>query len=438
MRRLPLASKMAALLHRPAPRVVELPDAEIDIPPYLVDFLARVGVSLCAASETTDRTETELHELAVAYDLHDARFFVLPTGVFTRLAKGPTTDVDFASVQNRALRLDQTSDVYALIDKTKKETPPPREALADLDRILIQPSRFNELSRIIGRAVVGAGIGMVLGLSWQGLIAGAAMATLIGLLNLFVERNDRLSMAFPVVSAALVTVLVGLVVGPWAADEPLRLIIPPLVAFLPGTALTIGSIELAAGEIVAGSTRLVSGINSLVLLAFGVFVGAVLIDSTTWESGVSTNPPVWFAALGVLVFGVGQFVFSSAPRKSFLWIMLALYLTWGGQVIASHLVSGSASGVVGAFVGGLIVVPTAIIIARRGGPPAQVTYLPAFWILVPGAVGFTGVTELLGAAEGVGISDIVTTFLTIIAIAMGVLVASSFSRAASEQSRPVW
>ena len=41
--------------------------------------------------------------------------------------------------------------------------------------------------------------------------------------------------------------------------------------------------------------------------------------------------------------------------------------------------------------------PVALAIARLpGGPPSQVTFLPAFWLLVPGALGLIGVATIVG------------------------------------------
>ena len=50
--------------------------------------------------------------------------------------------------------------------------------------------------------------------------------------------------------------------------------IPPLVTFLPGAALTTSVVELSAGEMVTGASRLVAGTLQLVLLAFGIVAGA--------------------------------------------------------------------------------------------------------------------------------------------------------------------
>lgn len=45
--------------------------------------------------------------------------------------------------------------------------------------------------------------------------------------------------------------------------------------------------------------------------------------------------------------------------------------------------------------------PVVLWIARlRRGAPSQIPFLPAFWILVPGAAGLVGLTEAVGTGEG--------------------------------------
>jgi uncharacterized membrane protein YjjB (DUF3815 family) len=66
--------------------------------------------------------------------------------------------------------------------------------------------------------------------------------------------------------------------------------------------------------------------------------------------------------------------------------------------------------------------PVATIVARqRSGPPAMVSFTPAFWLLVPGALGLVGVTTLLDG-DSSGVQTLMTTASTMVAIALGVLV----------------
>ena len=73
--------------------------------------------------------------------------------------------------------------------------------------------------------------------------------------------------------------------------------------------------------------------------------------------------------------------------------MLVLLSAWIGQVIGGRIVGAEVSG----FFGALTMTPIALAVARLpGAPPPQVTFLPAFWLLVPGALGLIGVTEVVG------------------------------------------
>ena len=67
--------------------------------------------------------------------------------------------------------------------------------------------------------------------------------------------------------------------------------------------------------------------------------------------------------------------------------------------------------------------PVASYVALRpSGPPMQVSFLPAFWLLVPGALGLVGVTQLLGANRADSLASLVSMGTTMIGISFGVLI----------------
>jgi uncharacterized membrane protein YjjB (DUF3815 family) len=78
--------------------------------------------------------------------------------------------------------------------------------------------------------------------------------------------------------------------------------------------------------------------------------------------------------------------------------------------------------VLSAFVGALVMTPAAVLISRApGGPPPMVSFLPAYWLLVPGALGLEGVTSLL-QGDVSGLATLTTTLTTMVAVSLGVLV----------------
>jgi uncharacterized membrane protein YjjB (DUF3815 family) len=120
----------------------------------------------------------------------------------------------------------------------------------------------------------------------------------------------------------------------------------------------------------------------------------------------------------VALFGAGVVVHQCARRHSTGWILLVLYVAYAGQVLGALFFGG----VLSALVGALLMTPVAVQVATfRSGPSTLVSFLPAFWLLVPGALGLVGLTQLLGPDRTAGLQSLVTTAATMIAIAFGVL-----------------
>ena len=63
------------------------------------------------------------------------------------------------------------------------------------------------------------------------------------------------------------------------------------------------------------------------------------------------------------------------------------------------------------------------------GPPALVSFLPGFWLLVPGALTLIGVNEYLGQSTVRGAEDLIDAAGSMVAIALGVLCGHPLYRA---------
>ena len=97
---------------------------------------------------------------------------------------------------------------------------------------------------------------------------------------------------------------------------------------------------------------------------------------------------------------------------------MVLYAAWIGQV-AGNLVFGVY---VSAFVGALVMTPVATWVSRLpDAMPPRASFLPGFWLLVPGALGLIGLTRLAGDVGTAAIQDLGNTVISLFAIAVGVL-----------------
>lgn len=104
-------------------------------------------------------------------------------------------------------------------------------------------------------------------------------------------------------------------------------------------------------------------------------------------------------------------------------MLIALVVAYSGQWAGNEFVGPT----VGGFVGALVMTPVVFWIAGlRHGAPSQLTFLPAFWLLVPGAAGLVGLTEAV-ATDG-GLSDFVAALVSVMSIALGVLIGTAVYR----------
>ena len=121
----------------------------------------------------------------------------------------------------------------------------------------------------------------------------------------------------------------------------------------------------------------------------------------------------------MLVFAVGVVVANSAPGRSFPSLLVVLYAARGPG--RSRATSSSARSL-SAFVGALVMTPVATWVSRlpHHAPP-HASFLPGFWLLVPGALGLIGLTQVAGDAGSAGIQELGATVVSIFAVAVGVL-----------------
>lgn len=159
----------------------------------------------------------------------------------------------------------------------------------------------------------------------------------------------------------------------------------------------------------------------LVLLAAGIVAGASLVGVPMLEFDQAQNPigPLgpWLA---VAVFGVAIVIAQCGRPRSMPWVLLVLYVAYGAQVIGDIFFGG----VLSAMIGALVMTPVAYLVStQRSGPAAFASFLPAFWMLVPGSLGLVGVASILDG-DSAGLNTLVATASTMVSITLGILAGS--------------
>jgi uncharacterized membrane protein YjjP (DUF1212 family) len=398
----------------------------------LLEFMFRLGKAYIACGEQTAKVELILRRTASAYGMRKSRVVAFPTAVFISIHDEAGERVTLAECEPQTLRLDQIADVYAVGEAAQSAAVTPAEGLQRLSAILAQKARFGAVGIVVGHTILTFGLATVLMPTAANLAAAAVLGFIVGAVKLPNRGRAVLAVPLPVAAAAMVSALVFLAVKYGLPVDPLHALVPPLISFLPGGVLALGMVELAYGDMVSGASRLIAGFVQLVLLAFGLAVGAVLVgyspDDLTYSAAqyVKIVEAAW---IGVLVFGLGVYLHFSAPRNSLQWILLVLLIAFAAQRLAGGFLGCEISG----FFGTLVATPLGYLIQLRfRGPPATVTFLPAFWLLVPGALGLLSVTRML-SDRAAGVDGLVTVVFVITSVALGTLVGAALYKWLTEK-----
>ncbi len=387
-------------------------------------LLAFLGAAMVATGQPVHEVEDELREVGRHLDAPDVQVAAGPTGVHVGLASGdPAT---FESVDGR-LRLDQAADVRLIRHLLVTDRIDVEQALDRLRGLRGKPLRYPAWLAEGGFVAVAVGICLILQPGVPNLGAAAVGGAIVIGLSRAARVHPSLLALLPTVAAFAVSALVFAAADAGLLAGALRTVLPPLAVLLPGALMVTGLSELAAGAMVAGSSRLMYGTVQLLLFALGVAAAAALLGTPAQLLGnVRVTELGWWAApLGLVVIGVGITLMEGVPVRLTPWVLAVLVVTFLVQLAGQHFgapVLGSFLGAMAASIGA----STAELVHRQ--LPRLVVFLPSFWLLVPGSLGLIGVSEvaIVPGERSTVAFDVVGVIL---AIAMGLLVGSVVSRA---------
>lgn len=403
--------------------------AELPAPPTSAEVLRLMvvaGEAMVDAGHTVSSVADTLDEIAAVHGVPGTETVVLPTALLVSVPDGDGVATAAVSTGRRPLMLHQVDE---LTDVLRDASEPDADIAGVTARITLLRTAappFGMLARLGGYLLLSVGLAALLGGSWVDLLVAAGLGLAVGAVQLVVGRMPSGVEVLVTVASAFVVAAVVLLAARVVPDlGVLPSLIAPLVLFLPGGLLTTGVIELATGQMLSGAGRIAAGAMQLVMLAGGIVAAAALVGVPAVDLATGGNPLGPLAPwVGVAAFGAGTVVYRCGRPRTIGWVILVLGVAYGAQVLGDALLGGALS----AFVGALAMTPVALAVARfPSGPSPLVSFLPAFWLLVPGALGLVGVTSLLDG-DGNGVSTLVTTGGTMVAIALGVLVGLSAAR----------
>ncbi|WP_339621482.1 threonine/serine exporter family protein [uncultured Salinibacterium sp.] len=399
----------------------------------VLDSLAEVGEAMIDSGYPVSMVRSTVQDMAAANGYPSASVVVFPTALFVSLTDDEHTVTRAVSAGGQSYLLHQMDVLDRVTTVGRLRSGSSAWVSRQMAKMRELAPPFSSVQRVLAYGLTSGAISVLLGSSWLGTLIAALLGLGVGTLLLLGERLPASFSALLIVGAALGSSLIFLLAARVAEDPGiLPALIAPLVILLPGGLLTTAVIELATGDIMSGSARAAAGAMRLLLLGVGIVSAGALIGVPSISLDMANTPLGSIAPwIAVAVFGVGITIYQCARLASIPWILLVLYVAYGAQVIGDVLFGG----VLSALIGAIAMTPVAVLVSRhRTGPPAIVSFLPAFWLLVPGGLGLVGVTELLAGTGDIG--TIVTMVGTMLAIALGVLIGLAVSRALRDSRLP--
>ncbi|MET0865722.1 MAG: threonine/serine exporter family protein [Nakamurella sp.] len=391
----------------------------------LMTFMVALGDTMVDSGDPVTNVSECLERVARVNGVQGAEIIVLPTALIITLPGLDEARTEVAATGTSRLRLDQVEGVFRVADAAERGDIGPVAALADLELARVLAPSYPPVVIITGHAVIAMGLAIILSGGWVDVGIAAVLGAGVGAVKQLAARRPLAIQVFlPVLCAFLVAAAVALLGRTQLNPDLLPPIIGALVTFIPGGLLTTAVIELATGQMISGASRFVYGTLQLVLLSLGIVAGLQLFGIPAVTVGETESTLVGAIApwIGVLIFGFGVLLSYSGRPGSLGWMLLVLYVAYAGQVVGGLLFGNSLS----AFAGAVVMTPVAVFVAtQRTGPPTLVTFLPAFWLLVPGVIALVGVTQVMGEARVDGASSILNAGVTIVSIALGVVLGLS-------------
>lgn len=390
-----------------------------------------------AAATALQRLGSSAHELEATLAalelevLGPVQVFATPTSV--ELAFGRDAQrTRLLRVEAGEAQLGPLVELHQVIAAVASGSMAAGAGLEAIEAIAAAPPRFGRAMTLLAFAAASAGAARFLSGSLADVIVAGGLGLLLGALALASSGRRGLGRVFPsaatFVAAGLSAALTRLVPG---LNEGVTTL-AAIIVLVPGLSLTLAMGELATRHLVAGTARFAGAMHTFVTMALGVALSRALVDMADARVLVELRwalPELYLAPMGepsrllaLILAPIGFCVLFQARWRD----APAIALT---GVLAAELarVVGAGSGPewgpeLGAFAGAMVVGLGARLYANWAEVPRAVVLLPGLLLLVPGSVGFRGVTALLAHDPSAGIEGVFRMLLVAVALVAGVLV----------------
>ena len=384
----------------------------------IVELARSLHTSGAPAYELEHRMERAANTLGVP-----ANFFSTPTSLFVTF-ENQTDLTRLIRVWPSETNLAKLANLYDLYDKIEKGTLDVSQAWSELQKLEKANYDYGNLINVVCYGVVGAGVAIFLGGNLTVVYTAGIIGVIVGLLVRGFEKLKLPGHLANVVAGFVATIFANVAHFYFPSGSVELTLLAGLIILLPGLQITVSVNELATQNLASGTARMAGAMTTFLTLVFGVVMGYGFAD---WFLPLQPEQELQPLGLGWSIAALLPiaFTFCVLFRSQFRdipWILLSTCLAFGTVTLA------------GVFLGPLAAVWSAALVvgtfsnwfARYLNRPAAIVLMPGILLLVPGSLGFLGLSEIMINDDMAGGIKIVSTMMLIaVSIVAGLLISDA-------------
>ena len=299
------------------------------------------------------------------------------------------------------------------------------DAARRVREIMDAPPPWRGPAMVVFGFILSASVAPLFGGGAVEMLCGGLVGTALVIGFLLLSRWPRLGPVLPVLLCAGAALLAHALCLAFPHQTVFITVLSGIVLLLPGFITTIALSELATQNLLAGSGRLAGAFILMVMMGAGVALGTKLGTTLipAQPLGTAALVPAWAFWSGIALFGVSLLGVLQAPLRSAPVIIGACLFA-----CALMLTTNASMGpIAGAFCSAFLVSLVGHLYRRVTGKPAMLFQVPGLLTLVPGSVGFRGLSALIDQNFLEGIRITTGMLLTGTALAVGMLLANGIA-----------
>ncbi len=386
-----------------------------------IRFLIDLGKALHGYGIPAHRLEDALENAANRLGIR-AEFFSGPTSLISSFGEPGDQHTAMSRVQPGSLQLDKLVELDEVVEALYRGDIQVQEADQRLSEIDQTPLRYGPVLTTLAFSVASGAAARFFSGGWVEMLLATGLGLVTGLVAWAASRFVSVGRIFEFLVSMLVTFIALSSTIWWQPLAPDGPILASLIILLPGLTLTLALNELATGHLVSGTARLTGAMMTFLKIGLGVGIGTKLAGFLPGGPMLISAVvlPDWTLWAALLITPFALSVLFRARIKEAPWIVLGAMVSFWGARLGVELLGVGLGAVVGAFSAGMI----SNLFARWKRRPAVTLLVPSIILLVPGSIGYEGMSMMMDNDVMSGVGSVFTALLVGVSLVAGLLLAN--------------